>query len=607
MSLAVEKVTPVTVHDPRVVQQERVYPVLKGGQEVLYKQFTTNAVSSSSVHFVCPPPSQNLYVDRRIHLRLPVELDCSIASGLIDDRKLFNPSCFAIRSFPLQKAMETVQMTINNQSMSINIGDVLSALEHFNISDKLRQVDFSKCATYPVSQFQNLSDSWNAVAASAHTDTSTGVGLPQYYRSQKSALALWEESPAGSCQKQMPFVVTENPDTASNAVANAKIQFVSTEPLFLSPLFWGDCDHDDSAFYGVNNMSFTFNFVGAKANRMLAIDFVGSNLVTGLTEAAARALTMTSTASFNPSAIANAISECGSYEAALLFQYITPQLTDRGQAMNKVLNYPYFNIERWPSNAQSVGSQTEVTFTSNNVQLSSIPSKIYIFVRPTNSVLQKNPAQSDCFAAIKSVNLQWGNRSGLLASASIQQLYDISVRAGCCLSYNDWAGVPLAKAASPSDYGSAGNQVYGSGSVLAIDPIDLGLDAIDAPGKLQKTSLYCSVQAINRAETSLSMELYVVAVSQGIFTLFNGQASSLIGVLNSNDVLNSHEQTSGQMLSYSDARRMYGGNFLSDIKSDLRSLAKKKKPKMMGMGANSGGAVSGAARVSRQSLAERLN
>lgn len=599
MSLAVENVTPVTVHDPRIVQQDRVYPVLKGAQEILYKQFTTNSISSSSIHFVCPPPSQNLYVDRRIHLRLPVELTCSIDSGLKNDRLLFQPSCFAIRSYPLQKAMETIQMTINNQNMSINISDVLSAMEHFNISDKLRQVDFSKCATYPCAQFQNFSDSWNAVAPAAFTDVSTGVGLPQYYRSQKSALAQWEESPLGSVQKQMAFVITANPKTAGNALANAKIQFVSTEPLFLSPLFWGDCEYDDSAFYGVNQMSFTFNFVGNVANRMLAIDAVAADLATTATEAGVRALKMTNTVSFNPTLAAD-LTEGGSYEPAILFQYLTPQLTDRGTTENRVLNYPYFSVERWPSNSQTVASQASATFTSNNVQFSSIPSKLYIFVRPTNSVLQKNPCQPDCFAAIQSINLQWGNRSGLLASASLQQLYDISVRAGCVLCYNDWAGVPMAKHAASAVYGQAGQQVYGTGSVLGIDPIDLGLDSIDAPGKLQKTSVYVSVVARNRAGVSLSMELYVVAVSQGIFTLFNGQASSLIGVLNSNDVLNSHDQTAGKMLSYSDARRMYGGNFLSDLKADLRSLAKKKVPKMAGMGAT------GAARVSRQSLADRL-
>lgn len=599
MSLAVESVTPVTVNDPRVVQQDRVYPVLKGGQEVLYKQYSTNSISSSSIHFVCPPPSQNLYVDRRIHLRLPVEISLTCGSGLTDNSYLFTPSCLAIRSFPLQKAMETVQMTINNQSMSVNIGDILSALEHFNVSDKLRQIDFTKCAVYPCASTQNFSDSWRTVAAAV---APTGAGVAQYTRGAKSELSLWEESRLGSVQTQMPFYVTNNQIVASNAVATAStIQFVSTEPLFLSPLFWGDSEYDDSAFYGVNNMSFTFNFVGNPGNRMLAIDAKSAALVAS--ETAARALSVTASVNFEP-ALNAALSAAGSYEAALLFQYITPQLVDRGQSMNKVLNYPYFNMERWPSNAQSVAANASATFTSNNVQLSSIPSKIYIFVRPENALLQRNPCSPDCFARIESISLQWGNRSGLLASASTQQLYDIAVRAGCCLSYSDWAALPMAKSVAASGFGAS--SIYGTGSILAIDPIDLGLDSIDAPGKLQQTSLYVSVNARNVSGVTMNMQLYVVAVSQGIFTLFNGQASSLIGVLNSNDVLNSHEQSAGRLISYAEARRTYGGNFLSDLKADLHGLMKKKKAAPMGAGISGAGAT-GAARVSRQTLRDRLN
>jgi hypothetical protein len=175
------------------------------------------------------------------------------------------------------------------------------------------------------------------------------------------------------------------------------------------------------------------------------------------------------------------------------------------------------------------------------------------------------------------------------------------------MSYNDWACLPMPKAITSANFANTDStsQVYGTGSILAIDPIDLGLDSIDAPGKLQQTSVYCSFVGRNLANADQEMEMYVVAVSQGIFTLFNGQASSLIGILNSNDILNAHEQYSGEMLSYDDARDMYGGNFYSDIKSDLRNLKKKMVPKQTGMGKGSG--VSGGARVGRRNLKERFD
>lgn len=107
MSLALEKLTPITVNDPRIVQEPRVYPVLKGANEVLYKRFTTTSVSQSSINFSCPPPSQHVYVDRRVHLVLPVRITMT-ATGLDPGQLLLNPNQCCLRSYPAQKALDTV-------------------------------------------------------------------------------------------------------------------------------------------------------------------------------------------------------------------------------------------------------------------------------------------------------------------------------------------------------------------------------------------------------------------------------------------------------------------------------------------------------------------
>ena len=571
MSLAIEKVQPVTVHDPRVVQQPRVYPVLKGGEQVLYKQYTTTNVGSGSINFHCPPPSANLYVDRRVHLKVTCALTLE-GTGLVDNQYILTPGKFAIRSFPLQKSMETVQMTINNQSMSINIGDILSALEWFNISRKLRVVDFSKCATYPCAMAQDFS----SINGSA-----------------RSSLAVASASVLDSSPHCQNFTVTANPQVTSNA-ATATLNFTSCEPLFLSPLYWGDCANDDSAFYGVKTMDFVFNFNANAANRMIAID--GSALVSG-GESGARG-----SSTINASVVYSS--------PTLLFQYLTPQLVDRGSAMQQVLNYPYYNIERYPKEDAgpwtvpdaTTGALTSLGVNSTNVQLNSIPSKIYIFARANNTQLQKNPYSPDAFLRLDSLNLQWGNRSGLLSSASREQLYDIAVRAGLTMSWADWSGDAQPRGLV-ADYGKAttAGHYRGCGSVMAIDPIDLGLDSIDAPGKLDQITLQVNCNFSNISTFTIpSVTMYVVAVSPGIFTLFNGQASSLIGVLNSNDILHSHEQSASKMFSYSEARNMYGGNFLNDLRSNLKHLKASKKA------SGSGASASGGARVSRQSLAARL-
>jgi len=593
MSLALERINPITVHDPRIIQSDRTFPVLKGGEQVLYKIYTTTNISSSSITFHCPPPSANLYVDRRIHLRVPVRVTVPvIASGLINSTYVVSNGGFAIRSFPLQKAMETVQMTINNQAMSINIGDILSALEHYNSSLKLNSIDYSKCASYPASLCQQFGDI---------------RGL------SRSPLLPNSMSAHMNVPRSAPFTAVTNAVTSGNATgATVVIDFVSCEPLFLSPLFWGESSLNNSGFYGVKTMDFTFNFVGNAGNRMIAVDpyllYTAGDVTGTRDDTVACAATFNS---FNP-----AFSYSTEAVPALLFQYITPQLVDRGNAMQQVLNYPFSNIERYPNDSGTVptavasglptGQQTVIN--SSNVQLSSIPTKIYIFARANNTQMQLNPFSPDCFMRLDSLNLQWGNRSGLLAQASRQQLYDISVRAGCTQSYADWAGLPQAAniGADRADF-TAGKQIglvtqqyYGTGTIMAIDPVDLGLDSVDAPGKLEQITLQINGTYAWLGNTVPNgVTQYVVCVSAGVFTLFNGQASSLIGVLNSNDILNSHAQSGAQMLNYFDTKQVYGGGFLSDLASNLKHL-KVKKAKC------AGGAVDGGRAIARGSLRDRL-
>jgi len=591
MSLALARVTPITVHDPRITQEDRVFPVLKGAEQVLYKQYTTNAISQSSITFHCPPPSANVYVDRRVHIRIPVRVTIpAIASGIVNSKYVIAPGTFGIRSFPVQKAMETIQMTINNQAMSINIGDMLSALELYNGSRKLKTIDYSKCATYPCGLCQEFSN---------------------LYATNRSPLAQASDSAEQGIPRNASYMVPvgSNAVTGSTATTISYVDFVSCEPLFLSPLYWGDAAGDCAGFYGVKTMDFTFNFVGNAGNRMICIDPKGIYT----SDATARATTLACVADFASFPGGTAFSYAES-TPTMLFQYLTPQLVDRGNSMQQILNYPFVNMERYAVQASAIPvavssgavSGTTIDIVSNNVQLNSIPMKLYIFCRADNSQMQKNPFSPDSFLRLNSINLQWGNRSGLLASASKQQLYDISVRAGCTQSYADWAGLPQSTAA----YGaaSADNQTgliaqhyFGTGTVLAIDPVDLGLDSIDAPGKLDQITLQVDAKwdwLSTFAPATAAVTMYVVAVSGGVFTLFNGQASSLIGVLNSTDILNSHAQTESKLLNYFDTKERYGGNFLSDLKQGLKGMNKKKVAE--------GAGATGGMRVARATLAQRL-
>lgn len=556
MSLVIDKLTPVAVQDPRIMQEPNIYPVLEGGRDVLYKQFTTTSVSQSSINFSCPPPSQEVFVDRRVHFKCPVRLTltATITGPNLATAFLLNPQQCCIRSYPLQKALDTVQMTINNQSMSINISDMLSAMEHFNIDRKLKAVDYSKCPTYGACQSQVFSDLFLAT---------------------RSPMSLYADGQDDLAPQAFPFtIVSQSNDGAGNCTS--VLDFVSCEPLFLSPLFWGAFDDDQAAFLGVRTFDLTLNFLNQGANRMLAIDRISAGVNYGVSAWNASM----SFSNFSP-----AFSYNDENQPVLLFQYITPQLDKAallGNISQRELHYPFFNIERFPTDSNSaLAAGAQATQTSNNIQLNSIPSKMYIYVRNSNSVMNADPFQSDTFAKINSVSVQWGNKNGVLASASPQQLYDLSCKNGCQMSWAAWSGAKMnngALAGAASGFGFAANQYSGTGSVLALDPLDLGLDALDAPGKIKQLMVQVTVNYTNVSSDSITPTLYFVAVSQGVFTIYNGQASALVGVLTSDDILNARKQTGKLMLSYAEIRRVNGGNFLSNIKSGLSKVWSFLKP-----------------------------
>src|SRR5690606_7413516 len=110
MSLSYQKLEPVQVRDPRtILDNERQYAVLKSGQQMTQKGWTTTSVSQSSISFSCPPPSGQIIVDRKVRLQLPIRLTFSGNAGA--GNLLLRPGRDAPRAFPISSAIDTLQVT----------------------------------------------------------------------------------------------------------------------------------------------------------------------------------------------------------------------------------------------------------------------------------------------------------------------------------------------------------------------------------------------------------------------------------------------------------------------------------------------------------------
>jgi hypothetical protein len=586
MSLSYQRLQPVLVKDPvSILDNVREYAVLKSGSQTTFKQFTTTSISSSSIQFSCPPPSGGIIVDRKIWFLLPVRL--TITGTVSAGEALLNPNTDAPRAYPISSSIDTMQMSINNQSVSINMADIVQAMLRYNTNEELAMRDFSLTPSY-----QDQSQAYS-----------------QLFGSNRNPLGFYGDAVDKSMMPRggFPFTIISNPVSEGGGSITAVVDMVVCEPLFLSPLYWGY--ENESGFYNVNTMDFNFTFLGNAGFRMWSHDAV-SVPGTSITSISVQ---------FNNFS-GPAFSYTNDSQPYLLFKYITPLETEK-LPFNQPITYPYFDIQRFPtdkSGAVSAGAQW-ANFSSNNIQLNSIPRRMYIYVRERNADLYSTAHNPDTYFSIENISIQFQNKNGLLASANKRQLYEMSVKNHCNMSWEQWSGGPVYAT------GSFGSTIGTVGSILCIEfATDIGLSDIEAPGKLGQYMLQIQGTATNISNRNIDPTLYIVVVSEGTFTIEGlGKASTNIGVITSQDILDAQAQP---WVDYYDVQQVNGGNFLSGLKSfgnklwkyarDNKIVSKGLKaiphpyaqvaaPVAEALGLGSGVMVGGK-RMNRKSLRDRL-
>lgn len=533
MSLSFQKLEPVCVYDPRViVDNARDYAVLKSGQQTTWKQWTSTSISTTSINFACPPPSGSIFVDRKIYVVLPVRLTFTGTPPI--GQTLLQVNRDAPRAWPVAGSLQTIQMTINNQSMSFDCADVIHALLRFNNNVELKNGDYSLTPNMP-DQSQNYNDLFGTI---------------------RSPLFNYGDSADGEVLNRggFPFIVTVNP-VSVGAPVTATVEAVFVEPLFISPLYFG-CKNS-SAFFNVNSMDFTLNFVAgvnSLASRMWSHDDqLGTNVITS------------SSCTFINS---------NTQQPLMLIQYLTPQET---QILSPAMpiSYPYFDVQRYVTDL--IGSVPSngllVQRYSNNIQMASIPRRLYIYVREQNNDLYSNPSHTDTYCSIETLTIQFLNKSGLLSGSTQFDLYKMSVANHCNMSWTQWSGGPVYKP------GTWASQIGTIGSICCIEfARDIGLSSLQAPGKLEQCMFQVQVGFKNISGRPLNLSIYVVPILEGVFTIEGlGRASTNIGVIDSKDILDCQTRPS---INYNDVQNVNGGDFWSglwDFGRKIKDFLKKNK------------------------------
>lgn len=593
MSLSYQPLEPVLVKDPRViVDNKRVYAILKCGKQTNYKRWSTNSISTSNINFSTPPPSSGIIVDRKITLTLPMRLIITMRVPASDQAAQAPPledGYFAPRAFPIHSMLNTIQLTINNCSITQNIGDIIHALLRFNTYNELLAMDYSTTPT--------ALDTYSAYESGSGTNN--------------NVLGLYADKAFLTVQPRGAFafyrVVENNAVAALPAAAaftNVVVDMVCTEQLMMSPLYWGASNA--SGFTNVVSMDWVFNFYNQAANR--AFSFARSNVLGNPADENDAIIRVSSAAvKFNEFSADGLPAFSFDVNAPTLnITYISPD-GPYAVAPTTPITYPFFTIDKFTRISEPIAIRRDETgvytqiptnpeITSNNIQLSSIPRRVYIYVRPSNQDLLSNPSLTDCYYIIKSINIQFGNKTGLFAEADQVKLYEISRKNHCSMSWTEWSGGPVYDE-YPAVFTSGDitlPELIGTvGSIFCFEfASDLGVEPSEAPGLGQGSyNLQVRVQIANpnlQMEASLDPdppllpiagnfswntvkpELYIVPVYEGSFTITGlGSAMTQTAVISYNDIATAQQSP---MYNYKDVQEVNGGNFMSGIKSLVPKL-----------------------------------
>lgn len=555
MSLSYQPLSPIRIQDPLTeVDSVKSYGILAGGDEVTFKAYTSTSISNSSIQFSCPTPNSNVIVDRLQQVTLPIRL--AFTGRVFTTNNVYQPNTpllnsgfDAPREFPIASILDTLRAGINNDSISINSSDVIHPLLRYNTGNKLRAAEYSMTPNMP-DQSNNYSD---LIGTNRNPLNSYGFG------------SQGDEEPRGA----FPFNVLANAavvPTVAGTAATATVDLVVTEPLFLSPFYWGCQCADRQGFYNVTTMDFDLNMLSGNAAgfRMwshcdAAVSTNGVNSVTTVIDSI-----QVSFSDFSP---AFSVSNQPSIPQ-MLFKYITPNPLDaRNLSPNRPVTYPFSNVLRFPTDIGAITNAQGIRqFQSNNIQLNQIPRRMYVFARPSNAQLQSSAVFTDTYLAIHNISVQFANSPTLLSTATQAQLYMMNVKNGGQFSWNEWSGTPLYNDALTGQTGTA-RYSGGCGPLCLEFGTCIPLKPNEAPGMQGQYQIQVQVGLRNANVTTawdaVPMTLYLVVVNEGTFTIVSqGNAQHQLGVISERDVILSREMPG---MNYRDIRSVEGGDFLSGI------------------------------------------
>jgi hypothetical protein len=503
------------------ITPDLIYSVKSGANSTTYQHFTATSSGNSVQVYNIQVPSENIIVARDALISTPLQFRVNISNVPIGQTALAWGQTASLQAFPLASIMNTASATINNSTTSINLQDVLPQILRLNNNRELFRHN-GMCPSLPDQEFGVYSD-----ATGANSSPLAGAANKSYDG---------DLTPRGAhpCIVQIDHYtvaaggyVDHSPvSTAATDTWIVTVFTVSTEPIFLSPFLYGNSDHNQQGMLGINNMSFTFN-INAELNRLVSYAGVGD-------------ISLTAGVGLDPDGgkwVANGSLFGRSYELAttmlnppsggpsILLRLLSSQPSDKLQTRNVV---PYFDLPRYLTSVNAgvaIAANSVTPVSSQAIQLNQLPDYFIIVARKSMSM--QTAKDSSSFLTIRNISINLNNQSGLLSSASANDLWRLSTKNQSQQSWAEFSGKATVYTAN-----GASKLVPTTGSMLVISPIDLSLPDNLSCGSLGAFSLQFRCDVFNQFDVAVpNVELCVIACNSGIMVLSQGTTNIYTGML----------------------------------------------------------------------------
>lgn len=506
----------VLVEDARMrVTDSLPFGVVKSGQNVTTQIYPATSQSASSQTYSIQTPSEVTMLDRNIVWQSTYELEIRgnpVAGEFLVD--LGNRD--ALAPLPLHMSATTLQVQVNNNSVSVNIRDVLPQLLRMYGDDRAL-ARWNGIAPLAPDTYRSYADQLGA------NNNSNG----SFAQTADNSLLSRGSFSIDSLEQTTPVIgagVKNQQTIGDGTLRVVRLRFTSFEPLFLSPFHFANLSANQMAIYGVSNLNFIFN-ISAQANRLWRC---------GASDAAI------------PNYAVSITSVSGS---RLIFQMLTPHPSQILPSKNVVdyVDFPrYLTTFTNTIGAAAVSALNELVptttvFSSNNIQLNQVPDMLVICARKPMS--QQTNRDADCFFPITGISINWNNQSGLLANATQDTLFRMSAKSTnqTWQEFRGYANKYLPPVGA--SYDTQLQQVLTSGSILALRfgqdiPI---VEEFYAAGSLGSFNLQFNVTLQNYTLAAQQVELVLMCVNSGLFITSQGVSSTYTGILTKSDVLAASE------------------------------------------------------------------